>query len=288
MMQILILGAIRGSLYALIAVGYVLIYSVGGILNLAHGTFYMLGAYMTYIYYSLLFGEGGKLILMSSSLLSVLSVGIFACIVYYILLRPRINSLTYVMVITLAVALFVSEIAAMFFGVTGTSVPSLVEGNLSIAGTRVIAQQFILCPISLVVLTCIWYFLKRTKMGQGIDAVAQEKVGAILMGVNVGRANLIISALSACLAALAGTLIAPVSSVVPNMWVFPLIKAFAIAILGGIGSLLGSVIASFILGYAEVLSSFLISDKWTEMVSLVIIVVVLLFRPYGIMGYKLS
>jgi len=287
-MDILIFGAVRGALYSLIAVGYVLIYSVGGILNLAHGTFYMLGAYLTYIFYALLFGTGGKFILILSSVLSVLTVGVIACIVYYVLLRPKIESLTYVLVITLALALFVGEVMSLFFGVAGTSVPSFVEGSISIGGIKVINQHLLLFPVALVVLTSLWYFLKRTKMGQGIDAVAQQRDGAILMGINVDTVNLIISGLSACLAALAGTLIAPVSSVVPHMWVFPLIKAFAIAILGGVGSLAGSIIASFILGYAEVFTSFLISDQLTELISLVVIVFVLLFKPYGIMGYKLG
>jgi branched-chain amino acid transport system permease protein len=287
-MEILILGAVRGALYALIAVGYVLIYSVGGILNLAHGSYYMLGAYMTYIFYTLVFGTGGKLILILSSMLSVLSVGIIACIVYYVLLRPRIESLTYVLVITLALALFISEIMSLFFGVAGTSVPSFVEGSRPIGGIQVINQQLLFFPVVAVILPGLWVFLKRTKTGQGIDAVAQQRDGAVLMGVNIVKVNLITSGLSACLAALAGTLIAPVSSVVPHMWVYPLIKAFAIAILGGIGSLAGSILASFILGYAEVSSSFLISDQLTEMVTLFIIVFVLLFKPHGIMGFRLE
>ena len=124
-------------------------------------------------------------------------------------------------------------------------------------------------------------------MGQSIDAVSQERTGAILMGVSVETATLITTGLSAALAALAGALIAPVSSVVPEMWLFPLIKAFAIAILGGMGSLVGSIIASFLIGYAEVLSSFLINEQLTELVALVVIILVLIFKPSGIMGYKL-
>ncbi|MBW2037280.1 MAG: branched-chain amino acid ABC transporter permease [Deltaproteobacteria bacterium] len=243
---------------------------------------------MTYIFYSMVFGTGGKLILLLSSVLSVVSVGIIACIVYYVLLRPRIESLTYVLVITLALALFIGEIMSLFFGVAGTSVPSFVEGSHTIGGIKVINQQLLLFPVAGVVLSGLWVFLKNTKTGQGIDAVAQQRDGAVLMGVNVVTVNLIASGLSASLAALAGTLIAPVSSVVPHMWVFPLIKAFAIAILGGIGSLAGSIIASFILGYAEVFSSFLISDQLTEMLSLFVIVFVLLFRPQGIMGFRLK
>lgn len=286
-MEILIIGAVRGALYSLIAVGFVLIFSVGGILNLAHGTYYMLGAYLTYIFYTFLFGGGEINLLILSALLAILSVGILACLVYYILLRPYIHSLTYVMVMTLALALFVSEIMSLLFGVSGTSVPSFIEGSLSISGVKIINQQLILIPITALILPALWYFLKRTKMGQSIDAVSQERTGAILMGVSIETATLITTGLSAALAALAGALIAPVSSVVPEMWLFPLIKAFAIAILGGMGSLAGSIIASFVIGYAEVLSSFLINEQLTELVALVVIILVLIFKPSGIMGYKL-
>jgi len=286
-MEILIIGAVRGALYSLIAVGFVLIFSVGGILNLAHGTYYMLGAYLTYIFYTLILGAGGTTFLILSVLLAVLSVGILACLVYYVLLRPYIHSLTYVMVMTLALALFVSEVMSLLFGVSGTSVPSLIEGSMTIGGVKMINQQLILIPITALILPSLWYFLKRTKMGQSIDAVSQERTGAILMGVSVETATLITTGLSAALAALAGALIAPVSSVVPEMWLFPLIKAFAIAILGGMGSLVGSIIASFLIGYAEVLSSFLINEQLTELVALVVIILVLIFKPSGIMGYKL-
>ena len=286
-MEILIIGAVRGALYSLIAVGFVLIFSVGGILNLAHGTYYMLGAYLTYIFYTLVLGAGGINLLILSVLLAVLSVGIFACLMYYILLRPYIHSLTYVMVMTLALALFVSEVMSLLFDVSGTSVPSLIEGSMTIGGVKIINQQLILIPITALILPSLWYFLKRTKMGQSIDAVSQERTGAILMGVSVETATLITTGLSATLAALAGALIAPVSSVVPEMWLFPLIKAFAIAILGGMGSLVGSIIASFLIGYAEVLSSFLINEQLTELVALVVIILVLIFKPSGIMGYKL-
>ncbi|MCJ7494864.1 MAG: branched-chain amino acid ABC transporter permease [Deltaproteobacteria bacterium] len=287
-MDVLIIGTIRGSLYSLIAVGFVLIFSVGGILNLAHGTYYMLGAYLTFVFYHLVLhsGAGGTLVL--SMVLAVASVAALACLVYYLLLRKKIESLIYTMVMTLALALFVSEIMSLLFGVSGSSVPSLIEGHLVISGVKIISHQLILLPIAALILPGLWIFLKKTKMGQSIDAVSQHRTGALLMGVSVEKATLVTSGLSAGLAALAGALIAPVSAVVPEMWLFPLIKAFAIAILGGMGSLTGSIIASFLLGYAEVLTSFLISEQLTEMISLVVIVFVLIFKPAGIMGYKSS
>jgi branched-chain amino acid transport system permease protein len=287
-MDILIIGMVRGALYSLIAAGFVLIFSVGGILNLAHGTYYMLGAYFTFIFYQKVLHSGGGGILISSMALAVATVLAVACGVYYLLLRRKIDSLIYTMVMTLALALFVGEIMSLLFGVSGTSVPSLIEGHLSISGVKIINQQLLILPITALILPGLWIFLKRTRMGQSIDAVSQHRTGALLMGVDVDKATLVTSGLSAGLAALAGALIAPVSSVVPEMWLFPLIKAFAIAILGGMGSLPGSIIASFVLGYAEIFTSFLIEEQLTEMISLAVIVLVLIFKPSGIMGYKLG
>jgi branched-chain amino acid transport system permease protein len=248
----------------------------------------MLGAYFTFIFYQKVFHSGGGGILISSMALAVATVLAVACGVYYLLLRRKIDSLIYTMVMTLALALFVGEIMSLLFGVSGTSVPSLIEGHLSISGVKIINQQLLILPITALILPGLWIFLKRTRMGQSIDAVSQHRTGALLMGVDVDRATLVTSGLSAGLAALAGALIAPVSSVVPEMWLFPLIKAFAIAILGGMGSLPGSIIASFVLGYAEIFTSFLIEEQLTEMISLAVIVLVLIFKPSGIMGYKLG
>ena len=156
-MEILIIGTLRGALYSLIAVGFVLVFSVGGILNLAHGTYYMLGAYLTFIFYSLIFSGSGPNWLIFSGLLAVFSVGLIGCLVYYVLLRPQIKSTTYILVMTLALALFVSEIMSLLFGVSGTSVPSLVEGSTSILGVKVINQQLILLPITALTLPGLWY-----------------------------------------------------------------------------------------------------------------------------------
>ena len=286
-MDILIIGTIRGALYSLIAVGFVLVFSVGGILNLAHGTYYMLGAYLTFILYSLVLSGQSTGILILSGGLAVIMVGLIACAIYILLLRKRIQNMIYVMVMTLALSLFASEVMSLLFGVSGTSVPSFVEGNTVILGTKIINQQLILLPVTAVILPGLWLFLRYSHWGQAIDAVAQQRVAAELMGVNVNTATLFTYGLSASLAAAAGVLIAPVSSVVPEMWLFPLIKAFAIAILGGMGSLAGAVVASFLLGYAEVFSSFFIGEHLSEMVALGVIALVLVFKPSGLMGQKL-
>jgi branched-chain amino acid transport system permease protein len=139
-----------------------------------------------------------------------------------------------------------------------------------------------------VALSGLWVFLKRTLLGRSIDAVSQNFLGATLVGVNTRNALCFACGLSAALAAAAGAMIAPITLVAPYMWIFPLIKAFAIAILGGMGSLAGGIVASFILGYSEILAAFIISEKYTEVTSLILIILVLLFRPAGILGFRLK
>lgn len=286
-MEILIFGLLRGALYSLIAVGFVLVFSVGGILNLAHGTFFMLGAYFTYIFYNF-FNRSGEFSLVLAILSAIGTVTLFAIGIYMLLLKKRIQSHAYVMVMSLSIALFVSEVMSLRYGVGGTAVSSIIKGNVNIFGVRVIGQQLFLFPITLVILFGLWFTLKRTRIGRSVDAVAQNREGAILMGVNTEKALIFTMGVSSALAAVAGSLISPVTQVVPYMWVFPLIKAFTIAILGGLGSLSGAVIASFIFGFAEVFTAFTISEAFAEMVSLFIIIIILLFRPEGIMGVKIG
>ena len=287
-MDIVILGIVRGSLYALIAVGFVLVFSVGGILNLAHGTFYMLGAYFTYIFYAQLFGQTGQTGLVVSMLLAVGAVALVAVLIHLVLLRRHIRSEGYVMVMSLAVALFASEVMALRYGVSATVVPTLLSGNVEILGTKVISQQLLLLPVTGAILGGLWVFLRFTRLGRSINATAQNPLGAVLMGVDTGKVLVFVIGVSAALAAVAGALISSVSTVVPYMWVFPLIKAFAIAILGGLGSLPGAIIASFIVGYAEVATAFLVSEQFAEMVSLFVIILVLLLRPAGLMGFRVD
>jgi branched-chain amino acid transport system permease protein len=284
--EILILGATRGALYALVAVGFVLVFSVGGILNLAHGTLFMLGAYFTYIYYSNLFDQVGQAQLIASMLLAVLSTSVVALFLYRVVYRRRIESISYVMVISLAVALFVGEVMSLLYGVTGTAVPPLARGSQDILGVRILNQELLLLPVSLTALIGLWLFLKGTRMGKAVEAVAQNQQGAILVGVNTNVVLGATIAISGALAAIAGALVSSLVTVVPSMWVYWLIKAFAIAIVGGLGSVPGAIMAAFIVSYAEVATIFATSEQFADLVALMIIVTILIFKPTGLLGKK--
>lgn len=286
MMDIFIFGATRGAVYALVAVGFVLVFSVGGILNLAHATFFMLGAYMTFIVYTNLLPYDGTAYLLLSILLSLIFVSCFAVFVYRFAFQRGIDSISYVMVISLAIALLVSEGMALLYGVTGTSVPPIIRGSQVVLGTRVLNQELLILPVSGGVLAALWLFLRYSRTGKALAAVAQSREGAQLVGINIKAMLALTIFLSAALAALAGALVSSLVTVVPGMWEFWLVKAFAIAIVGGLGSIAGAIIASFVLSFAEVIAFTLTSDQYSDLVALAIIVAILIFKPSGLMGSR--
>lgn len=285
-MEIVILSLTRGAIYAIVAVGFVLVFSVGGILNLAHGTMFMLGAYLTYIYFDVVFHGAGHWALLGSIVLAIASVTAIALLLHVTVFRRKIESTSYVMVMSLAVALFVEEVLKLLFGVTGMSVPPLVRDSYVLLGSRVLFQELLLLPASLLTLTALWAFLNWTRTGRGIEAAAQCREGAILVGIRTGRVLASVIALSAALAGLAGALVAPLITIMPSIWNYWLVKAFAIAILGGLGSLPGAIAGAFLLSFVEVATTFALSDRFAELAALAVIVTVLFVRPSGIMGVR--
>lgn len=285
-MEILILTLTRGAVYALVAVGFVLVFSVGGILNLAHGTLFMLAAYFTYIFYVFLFGSAGTLALLGAIGLAIAAVCIFALILYFAVFGRKIESPSYVMVISLAIALFTEQILSLKFGVTSTGVPSLLQGSTSLLGVRVLWTELLILPVAAVTLVSLWTFLRYTKAGKAIEAVAQNRDGAVLIGIKTTSVLALTMGISAGLAALSGILISSLVTVVPSIWSYWLIKSFAIAILGGLGSLPGAVLAAFLLSFFEVVTTFAISAHFADLITLSVIVVALVFKPSGLMGTR--
>jgi len=285
-MEIIILTLTRGAIYALVAVGFVLVFSVGGILNLAHGTLFMLGAYFTHIFYNYLLGGGGLGILFMAMVLAVLSVCVFALFLYFGLFRRRLDSVPYVMVISLAIALFAEQVLRLTLGATSTGVPSIIEGNVDVFGVKVLWSEILILPVAASLLMGLWVFLRYSKQGRAIEAVAQDRDGALLCGIQINKTLALTISISAMLAAIAGILVSSLLTVTPDVWGYWLIKAFAIAILGGLGSLPGAVLAAFILSFFEVATTFAYSAHYADLVTLLLIVLALVFKPSGLLGIR--
>jgi branched-chain amino acid transport system permease protein len=170
------------------------------------------------------------------------------------------------------------------YGPYGKPVQSFVGGEIILGGVHISYQKLITLFVAAAFVALLWFFIKKTKTGKSISAVAQNKDAAILVGIQYEKAYRMTMGISAALAAVAGVFISPILEAVPTMWAFPLFKAFAIVIIGGLGSLEGAIIASLLLGYSETLVSILISANYSDMVYLIAIILVLVLRPTGLLS----
>jgi branched-chain amino acid transport system permease protein len=262
-------------------VGFTLIFGVARILNLAHGSFYALGAYSAFTMTSLL-----GLPLLVAAPLSVLVVALFGVAMERFLVRPLRQSQLAVLMITLAVSLAVEQALFLIFGSEYRNVPSFIAEKIAIGGVDISGQRLLALTVGVAVLLMLWLIIQRTRLGAAILAVSQDPEAAQYMGIPTNRIFSIVMAISAGTAALAGILVSPFLTVQPSMGLLPMVKAFAIVIVGGLGSIPGNIIAALILGYSETAVAYLASTAWTELVSLVAVVATLMIRPSGIFGRR--
>ncbi len=265
----------------MLAVGFTLIFGVARILNLAHGSFYALGAYGTY-YFTAHF----KLPLFPAALLAIALVALFGVFVERVLVRPMRRSQLAVLMITLAVALVIEQALFLTFGSEYRNVPEFVSTKFTIGGVDVGGQRLLALGVSIVLIAALWLFIQRTRLGSAILAISQDAEAAGYMGIPSDRIFSIVMGLSAALAATAGVLAGPFLTVQPTMWLLPIVKAFAIVIVGGLGSIPGSILAALMLGYAETIVGYTISTSWTEIVSVLATLLMLVFRPAGMFGKR--
>jgi branched-chain amino acid transport system permease protein len=281
--NIIIYGLVSSGVYALLAVGFSLIFGVARIVNLAHTAFYMLAAYLIY---SLTIAAGLNIFL--SIVIAIFAVAVVGTISYRLVIaRVRQHEAT-TLIVTIALAVIIQEAILKGFGGNPRSVPKLISGATQIFGVGVLNQQLLTLGVVLLLILVIWLFLMKTKSGVAIRSTAQDREAANLMGINVPRIETLTMAISVGLAAIAGALVAPLFVLTPGMWAHPLVMVLAIVVLGGLGSLQGSLIGAVILGFAENLVVFLAPSGafLKTSVALTIMLIVILIRPEGLFGVK--
>jgi len=282
--EILVYGAVQSAVYALLAMGFCLIFGVAGVVNLAHTALYMIGAYLIYTFFSLL-----SLNLATSIFLSVVSVGVLAMGLYRFCIRPVMASEYSVLMITISLALFFQQVMIFFFGPPDRNVQGFIQKKFTLFGSVDIdAQRLLTLGISIILLILLWWFIYRTRMGKAILAVAQDREAALFMGINSERVYLTVIFISAALAAIGGAFIAPTLGARPEMWAPPLGRIFAVVVLGGLGSLPGTILAAMLIGYLEVIIAFAVSSYFAEIVAVTIILLMLTFRPSGLLGKRVE
>jgi branched-chain amino acid transport system permease protein len=272
-------GIVWAALYALMALGFSLIFSVAKILNLAHGVLIMVACYVIYALVAKLNFPLGVSILAGVAIIALLGILLYAGFIKR--LRGSIDRLV---LLTGGLAMIMEQAIIISAGPHSKFVPSMVKGSLSIIGVEVSYQQVLSMVIAFILITLLWLFLQRSKTGRAIRAVAQDRDVAALLGINVEKIFTITMAISATLAAMAGILIAPIQAVTPEIGWGMMGTAFAVTTLGGIGSVWGMAIAGAIVAYIELTTAFLISPVLKEAAAFSIMALTLIFKPSGLFG----
>jgi len=284
-------GAVIGIIYALVATGVTLIFSILKIVNFAHGDLYMLGGYCAY--YVIKFLGAPPLLALVISMATIFTFGV---LIERSLLTPLYNERTerkdeYGIIVTFGLAFVLRNMALIVFGPFAHRPPSFVSGAQHIGSLIVTNDRLFVGGVGLVLIFALLYFMNRTIWGQALDAVSQSRDSAAIVGINPRRFNSLAYAVGASLAAAAGALIAPIFSLAPDMGVLPTIQSYVIVILGGMGSVLGSIIAGILLGEAETLFTAFFPDptralSYTNAFGVLVLIIVLIFRPTGLFGRR--
>lgn len=288
--DVLIYGAVFGSILALLASGYSLVYGVAGVLNLAHGAFYVLAAFIIYW-----FVDSTTLAYPIAIILGLIIITIIGALVYLILIKPIEKNEIAVMIVTFALAFFIQQLIIVIQsakpGQELPNLPKFVDIPLYIFGTYVNAQNVFILIGSTIIMVTLIIFIKKTKLGKSIRAVSQDKEAAELMGINVGRILMFTVAVSALLAGLAAILYVPEAGLNAEAMVWDyLLLSMSVVILGGLGSIPGSVLGAFIISYVKFFTLYYIDipfkTGFASLVHLILIIIVLIIRPRGILGKK--
>lgn len=285
----LINGISLGSVYAIIALGYTMVYGIAKMLNFAHGDVIMIGAYvvMTAI-------AGAGLSPLAAVLLAIVFCTVLGVLIESVAYRPLLNasSSLAVLITAIGVSYLLQNVALLIFGANTKSftsvvpVPALVlaGGKLTIAGETI--ATIISCVIIMVVLTL---FIKKSKAGQAMLAVSEDKGAAQLMGINVNGTIALTFAIGSALAAVAGVLLCSAyPSLTPYTGAMPGIKAFVAAVFGGIGSIPGALIGGILLGVIEIFGKAYISSQMADAIVFGVLIIVLIVKPTGILGKNIQ
>ena len=282
----LINGISLGSIYAVIALGYTLVYGIAKMLNFAHGDIIMVGGYV--IFYSMTSFQINPYI---SVLLAVIACTVLGIVIEKIAYKPlrQATSLS-VLITAIGVSYFLQNSALLLFGekpVNFTSVVnipsiSLFDGQIVITGETIVA-----IIISILIVVGLSLFIKKTKSGRAMLAVSEDKDAAQLMGININRTISLTFAIGAGLAAIAGALLCSAYPTLQNTTgAMPGIKAFVAAVFGGIGSVPGAMIGGILIGVIEILGRAYISPQLSDAIVFAVLILVLIIKPTGILGKK--
>lgn len=287
--QILVNGFVISAVFALGAVGFTLIFGVSGVLNLSHGAIMVIGAMVAWACTTRL-GLGPYL----GGLIGVITSVICTYLLFWLVVRPIWHSTRiideekeiFILTATLLVGLAVWSVLDHVFGSSPVSTMPMVSGVTRIGGVRLPLNSVVIGVIAWAALALVWYFVHRTRTGRALLAASMSPTGVALMGVEVKRVHNIVWGLYGLIAGIAGVLLASLLGTSSASVADLTALAFSIVVLGGLGNVLGSLFAAYIIGMAGTVTAYLISPSLTDMPGLLLLILIMYVRPQGLFGRR--
>lgn len=285
--EILISGFIIGAIYALGAAGLTIIFGVSGVLNLAHGAIVVVASLVAW-YCALQLNMGIYL----GGLVGIAAAIVTTYVLYFMVVIPLSRSRqlgseelpVFLFVSTLLFALILQGILEWFFGATPVATPAMIDGVVHIAGVTVPLNSLLIGGVAWAVLGGLWLFISHTRVGKAMLAASMSPKGLAIVGYDIGRIYFLVWGLYGLLAGIAGVLLASFIGASSNVAINLTATSFTIVVLGGLGNVLGSLAAAYILGFLGTITAFLISPSLREVPGLLLLIVVLYARPQGLFG----
>jgi len=280
----LINGLALGSVYALLALGYTMVYGIIKLINFAHGEIYMIGAFSGYFAANTL-----GLSLVPTLIVAMVISAIVGIIIEKVAYKPLRKSPRITLLITaIGVSLLLQNVMGLVVGANPKAFPELIENKvISLGGVQINNKTILIFGVSAVLVLLLQFIVYKTKVGKAMRAASFDTEASQLMGINVDNTISLTFAIGSALAGIAGVLVAiTYPSITPYMGTMPGLKAFVAAVLGGIGSIPGALIGGFLMGIIETLTKAYISTSFSDAIAFSVLIIILLIKPSGLLGQK--
>ncbi|WP_366924389.1 branched-chain amino acid ABC transporter permease [Metallumcola ferriviriculae] len=286
--QLLVNALQLGGVYVMFTLGLTLIFGIMSVVNFAHGEIFTLAAYLTIVFY-----EGISSVGLNSYtayvlvlVLVALTIALVSWVMERVIFRPFSGDLVSGLIVSLGLSLALQAIFLLTFGAEPLSMASVFNGIVTLFGGIISREKLVIVLFSLIITFVVYALVQRTRLGMAMRAITQNKEAAQLQGVNYNKISIAGFVLGGVLAAIAGVLVVPAALATPHIGAGYLMKAFIIIIIGGMGSIPGTIIAGFLLGFIESITSFYFSLQASSMLLFALVIVILIVRPKGLLGYE--
>jgi branched-chain amino acid transport system permease protein len=280
--ELIFQGLVRGAMYALMGIGLSLIFGILGVVNFAHGEFFMLGTYAMYYVSAVLGLPFLAGVAAAALMLFVVGVLVERGLIEPLRKRAGRDWLLDSFVLTIGLMVILQNLALLGFGSRRRGITTMLEGSLTYGDVVITYERLAILALAVVIVGLLAAYIKFTDTGKAIRATAQHPEAAQTLGIDINRIYTIAFGIGAALAGAAGALLISIFPAFPTVGYQPVLKSFAVVILGGLGNIPGAIAGGFVLGIVEAYAIFFMSAGWQSVITPLLIVLVLIFRPQGL------